>query len=128
LPVVDDAGTIAALDCLIQKVGKILACHNRRCHQLRMPITRDDYREQRGRKRSFTDADAARFGLKDAAQLHRPGWRHSPNVYARDAAIDAYSDYERELAGAYLLPQQGKHTGVGSHGPVEQRTGRLTPI
>jgi hypothetical protein len=78
-------------------------------------------REQRGKKRAFTDADAARFGLKDAAQLHRPGWRHSPNVYARDAAIDAYSKYERELAGAYLLPQQGEHTGVGSHGPVEQR-------
>src|SRR5437899_11536010 len=74
-------------------------------------------REQRGKKRAFTDADARRFGLKDAAQLHRPGSRHPSNVYARDAAISAYADYEKELSEAYLLTRSKCANGDGGRGP-----------
>jgi hypothetical protein len=55
-------------------------------------------REQRGRKRSFTDTDAARFGLKDG--MHRPGFRYGDTL-ARDETIAAYALRDAQDAEAW---------------------------
>jgi hypothetical protein len=62
------------------------------------------------------------FGLTDAASMHRPGYRFNVSDAAHDARRQAYADYQTELENAYLLPQQGEHTGAGSRGPRETRS------
>jgi hypothetical protein len=81
---------------------------------------------QAKQRMSARDAAEKRFadhlGLKDAAALHRPGYRGlNVSDEAKDARRQAYEDYSRELSMAYLLPQQGEHTGAGSRGPRETR-------
>jgi hypothetical protein len=63
---------------------------------------------------------ARRFGLRDAADLRRPGFRLQPDATARDAKLQAYDAYEKHLATAYLSPH-AENTGVGSQGPRETR-------
>jgi hypothetical protein len=64
---------------------------------------------------------ARRFGLRDAADLRRPGFRLQPDATARDAKLQAYDAYEKHLATAYLSPH-AENTGVGSQGPRETRS------
>ena len=64
---------------------------------------------------------ARRFGLPDAADLRRPGFRLQPDATARDAKLQAYDAYEKHLATAYLSPH-AENTGVGSQGPRETRS------
>ena len=64
---------------------------------------------------------ARRFGLRDAADLRRPGFRPQPDATARDAKLQAYDAYEKHLATAYLSPH-AENTGVGSQGPRETRS------
>ena len=54
--------------------------------------------------------DAAR------AATHRPGFRYAADPYARDEALIALADYDRELQDAYKapLPYQTEVTGVGA--------------
>lgn len=71
--------------------------------------------------RNYTMADAARFGLKDASALSRPGFRYNgADPYARDAAIVALHEYDSEVSSAW----EGKPpVGFGSHGPQGEKEG-----
>jgi hypothetical protein len=60
------------------------------------------------------------FGLKDAADLRRPGFRFQTDAAGRDARARAYQDYENSQVEAWRSPP----TGAGSSGPRRgQQTG-----
>jgi hypothetical protein len=69
------------------------------------------------RKRAYTTADAEKFGLKDASAMHRPGFRFSPDAYAKDETLIAYADRDAADAEAW---KGNPPTGQGSHGFVEK--------
>ena len=72
-------------------------------------------------KRNYTTADAQRFGLKDASALSRPGFRYNgADPYARDAAIVALYEYDREMSSAW---EGNPPVGFGSHGPQGEKEG-----
>ena len=63
---------------------------------------------------------ARRFGLKNAADLRRPGFRFQTDAAGRDARARAYQDYENSQVEAWRSPP----TGAGSSGPRRgQQTG-----
>ena len=59
------------------------------------------------------------FGLKDAADLRRPGFRFQTDAAGRDAKARAYHDYETSQGEAWRSPP----TGEGSHGTYLARPG-----
>jgi hypothetical protein len=71
--------------------------------------------------RNYTMADAQRFGLQDASALSRPGFRYNgADPYARDAAIVALYEYDREMSSAW---EGNPPVGFGSHGPQGEKEG-----
>jgi hypothetical protein len=80
------------------------------------------------RQRTFSLA-AQRFGLQDAAQLHRPGWRFNATADAVEATHEreaAHVEYLLRLRDAYKSPPPpyGREvTGAGSSGPRGEREG-----
>jgi len=70
---------------------------------LQRAVMRDTVERQRAR----------RFGLKDSADLTRPGFRFQTDAAGRDARARAYQDYENSQVEAWRSPP----TGAGSSGP-----------
>ena len=60
---------------------------------------------------------ARRFGLRDAADLRRPGFRLQPDKAARGEKLAAYDAYENSQREAWRSPP----TGHGSRDPIDQR-------
>jgi hypothetical protein len=60
---------------------------------------------------------ARRFGLRDAADLRRPGFRLQPDKAARGEKLAAYDAYENSQREAWRSPPSGH----GSRGPIDQR-------
>jgi hypothetical protein len=84
--------------------------------------------DARARQRTFSLADAQRFGLQDAGQLHRPGWRFNATADAVEATHEreaAHVEYLLRLRDAYKSPPPyGREvTGAGSSGPRGEREG-----
>jgi hypothetical protein len=62
---------------------------------------------------------ARRFGLRDAADLRRPGFRYNTSDAARDARQEARERYLDELENAWRAPP----VGAGERGQIGQREG-----
>ena len=64
-------------------------------------ISPDLLPHQRGKALHQEDAVARRFGLSDALQLHRPGFRRNTDVAALARVQQAYTDAETADANAW---------------------------
>jgi hypothetical protein len=90
---------------------------------------------QRALALSFADQQRAkRFGLSDAADLHRPGHRYLVDEKARDAKAAAYQDYEDSQAEAWRSPpisegsRRPRGAQPGGSCVVDGRPGHLRDI
>jgi hypothetical protein len=64
---------------------------------------------------------ARRFGLRDAADLRRPGFRYNTSDAARDARQKAREQYLDELENAWRAPP----VGAGERGQIGQREANI---
>ena len=67
---------------------------------------------------------ARRFGLRDAADLRKPGFRYNTSDAARDAREEARERYLDELENAWRAPP----VGAGERGQIGQREGDTCTI
>jgi hypothetical protein len=90
-------------------------------HALTVPMYAMDAQQKAVREHfgplGFRDVQG-KTPMLDAARAatHRPGFRYAADPYARDEALIALADYDRELQDAYKapLPHQTEVTGVGA--------------
>ena len=70
---------------------------------------------QRGKaeyNQQLADAQARKFGLQDALQLHRPGFRRNTDSAALERSQQAYAAYDAADAAAYKQTRDySEHTG-----------------
>ena len=57
------------------------------------------------------DAVARRFGLRDALQLHRPGFRYNTDCAALERSRQAYADADQQAANAWKRDATGTFRG-----------------
>ena len=85
------------------------------------------------------DAVARRFGLRDALQLHRPGFRYNTDHAALERTRQAYADVDAQAANAWKGSNQGVGgpctvrgpeypLDFGSPGTLQKRNGELVCV